>query len=78
MLALKYLPLIVAVGMFALACAILVWDYRADLRCRRMQAAGAVRVLEPELMRWRITLAWALLAWAPMLIALSVVIPVAV
>ena len=74
MLALKYLLFVTAVGMFAVAAAILGWDYYAELRYRRAQAAGAAGLVEPEPVRWRTTLALALLAWAPMLIALSIVV----
>lgn len=74
MLALKYFLLITAVGMFVVAAAILAWDYYAELRYRRAQASGAVGLIEPEPVRWRTTLALVLLAWAPMLIALSIVV----
>ncbi len=73
MLALKYLLLIAAVSMLAGAVAILAWDYYTEVRYRRALAAGVSGVLEPEPVRWRTTLALALLAWAPILIALSIV-----
>ncbi|MGI9104309.1 MAG: SPFH domain-containing protein [Terriglobales bacterium] len=73
MLVLKYLLLTGAVGMFVTALAVVAWDLYAELKFRRAVAAG-VAVAEPEETRWRTAAALVVLAWAPLLIALSIVV----
>jgi regulator of protease activity HflC (stomatin/prohibitin superfamily) len=73
MLFLKYILLAVGVGMFLTAAAIIVNDVFLMLRYRQRMAAGAVAV-EPQPIRWRMTVALLGLAWAPLLIALSIAV----
>src|SRR5512133_1400931 len=72
MLALKYLLLTGALGLFVAAVAVLAYDLYAEYKSRRDAASGITR--EAEAVRWRITLALIAVAWAPMLIALSIVV----
>jgi len=73
MLALKYFLLVGAVAMFIAALAIVAYDLYVDLqRRRRALAAGITN--EPQPMRWRTAAALVALAWAPLLIALSIVV----
>lgn len=74
MLALKYLLLTGAVGLFIAAVAVLAYDLYAEYKFRRDEASGITGLTEPEPVRWRTTLALIALAWAPMLIALSIVV----
>ena len=53
--------------------AIVAYDLYSSARYRRALAAGVPQE-EPEPVRWRTTVALALLAWAPMLIAFSIVL----
>ncbi len=74
MLALKYLLMATAIGMFVAAAAILAYDWYAEVVYRRALARGVEGLKEPEAVRWRTTMALAMLAWAPLLIALSIVV----
>jgi hypothetical protein len=74
MLALKYLLLIGAIGLFLAAVAVLAHDLYAELKFRREEASGITGRSEPEPARWRTTVALVALAWAPMLIGLTIVV----
>ena len=73
MLFLKYMLLVVGIGMFVTAASIVANDMWMVVQYRRKTALGAVAV-EPQPIRWRTTLALAGLAWAPLLIALSIAV----
>lgn len=73
MLAFKYLLLTGAIGMILAAIAIVAYDVYQSARYRRALAAGVPQA-EPEAVRWRMTVALVLFAWAPMLIAFSIVV----
>jgi hypothetical protein len=73
MLFLKYMLLVAGIGMFIVAAAIVANDLWMIVQYRRKTALGAVAV-EPQPIRWRTTVALAFLAWAPLLIALSIVV----
>src|SRR5512140_851921 len=74
MLAVKYLLLIGAIGLFLVAVAVLAYDLYAEYKFRRDAGDGVIGFSEPEPVRWRTTVALTALAWAPMLIALSIVV----
>ena len=73
MLFLKYMLLVVGIGMFVAAASIVANDMWMVVQYRRKTAEGGVAV-EPQPVRWRTTLALAGLAWAPLLIALSIAV----
>ena len=73
MLFLKYMLLVVGVGMFVVAAAIVSNDAWLAFQYRRKTALGAVAI-EPEPIRWRTTVALVCLAWAPILIGMSIVV----
>ena len=73
MLAFKYLLLTGAIGMILAAVAIVANDLYSTARYRRALAAGVPQA-EPEPVRWRMTVALAMIAWAPLLIAFSIVV----
>ena len=62
--------LVVGLGMFIIAIAVVVNDAWLQLRYRRRVQKGAV-ALEPEPIRWRTTIALACMAWAPLVMALG-------
>lgn len=64
----KYILLVVGLGMFIVALAVVVNDAWLLLRHRRRMERG-VLTLEPEPIRWRTTIALACMAWAPLLMA---------
>src|ERR1700733_5235266 len=75
MLALKYLLIAGGLGMILVAVSILGYDVYRELLYRRALATpgpGTVPPL-PE-WRWRTSLALALLAWGPILVAFSIVV----
>ena len=75
MLLVKYLLMSVGLGMILVAAGILAYDaFVAIERRRSLKAAEPGAVPEPARFHWRITLALVLLAWAPLLIALSIVV----
>lgn len=74
MLFLKYLLMTGGVGMILVAVGILTYDLSMEIRYRRALAAGAGTLPAPPQIRWRTALTFALLAWAPMLIALGIVV----
>jgi regulator of protease activity HflC (stomatin/prohibitin superfamily) len=75
MLFLKYLLMSAAIGMIMAAVAILSYDLYLELQYRRATAIpGAAPVPPAPHVRWRTALALVFLAWAPMLLALSIVV----
>jgi len=74
MLFLKYLLMTGGVGMILIAVGILTYDLSLEIRHRRMLAAGTTPLPEAPPLRWRTAAAFAMLAWAPILIALSIVV----
>jgi len=75
MLFLKYLLLWGGIGMIATAIGILARDFYFEFKHRQSLAAGGATevVAKPEL-RWRASIALVLLAWGPILLALSIVV----
>lgn len=73
MLFLKYMLLVVGIGMFVVAAAIVANDLWLAFEYRRKKVEGALAV-EPEPVRWRTTVALVCLAWAPILIGATIVV----
>jgi regulator of protease activity HflC (stomatin/prohibitin superfamily) len=74
MLFLKYLLMMGGIGMILVAVGILTYDSSLEIRYRRMREAGTTPLPAMPELRWRTAMAFALLAWAPILIALSIVV----
>src|SRR5256885_15569418 len=75
MLALKYLLIAGGLGMILVAVSILAYDlYREVLHRRALAAPDAGPVPAIPQLRWRSSLALALLAWGPLLVAFSIVV----
>src|SRR5438445_6311605 len=75
MLFVKYLLMTSGIGMILAAVGILSYDVYLELRYRRaMATAGPDQSLPIAQMRWRTALALALLAWAPLVLAASIVV----
>jgi regulator of protease activity HflC (stomatin/prohibitin superfamily) len=76
MLLLKYVLLSAGIAMFAIAAAILSYDFYLLLvyRRARLHPAGDVPPALPPAARWRTTVALAMLAWAPLLVSAAIVI----
>src|ERR1700735_615165 len=75
MLALKYLLIMFGVGMIVAAICVLTYDlYREMLYRRLLQAPGGAAGAVAVAVRWRTSLALAMLAWGPLLIAFSIVV----
>jgi regulator of protease activity HflC (stomatin/prohibitin superfamily) len=75
MLALKYLLISGGLGMILAAVSILAYDFYRELLYRRAIAAPEAGSLPPApQVRWRASLALALLSWGPLLVALSIVV----
>ena len=75
MLALKYLLITGGVGMMIAAVCILTYDlYREMLYRRALETPGGAVGAAPVVVRWRTSLALAMLAWGPLLIAFSIVV----
>jgi len=75
MLFLKYVLMAGGITMILVAAGILLYDLSQELRYRRaMGADGAVPLPAPPQIRWRTSAALAMLAWAPILIAVSIVV----
>jgi hypothetical protein len=72
MLFLRYMLLVGGIGIFVIAAAIVANDMWL-VQYRRRTAIGVVAV-EPQPIRWRTSIALAFVAWAPLLIALSIVV----
>lgn len=76
MLFVKYLLMSGGVGMILVAVGILSYDFYLQMQHRRSSAIpepGGAPATAPEV-HWRTTVALALLAWAPLLLALSIVV----
>lgn len=73
MLFLKYVLMMGGVGMILVAVGILTYDLSLEMRYRRAVVSPGPVPPEPQV-RWRTALAFGLLAWAPILLALSVVV----
>ncbi|HLV88193.1 MAG TPA: SPFH domain-containing protein [Candidatus Sulfotelmatobacter sp.] len=75
MLALRYLLMCVGLGMILAAVSILAYDFYREMMYRRALAApeGGATPVAPQ-WRWRTSVALALLAWGPILIAFSIVV----
>ena len=74
MLFVKYLLMTGGIGMILVAVGILTYDVYLEVHYRRALAAAGPAPLPPTPMRWRTALALALLAWAPLLLAASIVV----
>src|SRR5208283_5231103 len=75
MLALKYLLITCGLGMIFAAVCILTYDlYREMLYRRALETPGGAVSAAPVVVRWRTSVALAMLAWGPLLIAFSIVI----
>jgi len=75
MLFLKYLLMTGGIGMILIAVGILTYDLALEVRYRQAMAAGSEKLPALPRMRWRTAMALAMLAWAPILIALSIAGP---
>lgn len=73
MLAFKYLFIIVAVALFIAAAAIVAYDVWIGIRNRR-RALEAGTTISEEPIRWRTSVALVIVAWLPLLIALSIAV----
>jgi len=71
MLALKYLLMTGGVGMMIAAICILTYDLYREVLYRRTPGET---VAAPVVVRWRTSLALAMLAWGPLLVAFSIVV----
>jgi regulator of protease activity HflC (stomatin/prohibitin superfamily) len=74
MIFLKYVLLLSGTGMMAAAIAILSRDLYLLTRHRQASAAGAGVAEAPPAIDWRSALAFALLAWGPILLSLGLVV----
>ncbi len=75
MLALKYLLITGGLGMIFAAVCILTYDlYREMLYRRALETPGGAVGAAPVVVRWRASLALAMLAWGPLLVAFSIVV----
>jgi len=75
MLALKYLLIAVGLGMMVAAVFILAYDLYREMLYRQKRAnPEAAAVATPPAVRWRTSLALAMLAWGPLLVAFSIVV----
>jgi regulator of protease activity HflC (stomatin/prohibitin superfamily) len=72
---LKYLMMMSGVGMILIAVGILTYDLTMEMSYRRaLSVEGPAPLPAVPKLRWRATMALAMLAWAPILIALSIVV----
>jgi regulator of protease activity HflC (stomatin/prohibitin superfamily) len=74
MLFLKYLLMSAGIGMIMAAAAILSYDLYLQLQYRRAAAIPGSPVPPLPQVRWRTSLALVFLAWAPMLLGLSIIV----
>jgi regulator of protease activity HflC (stomatin/prohibitin superfamily) len=72
MLFLKYMLMVVAIGMFVTSGGILAYDFYLARIGLAAEAGGPP--VEGRRLRWRTGVALAMLAWAPLLLALSIVV----
>ena len=73
MLAFKYLLFTIAVVLFLSAAGVVLYDLRQSY-LRRRRAGEAVEAYVPGPVRWRTTIALALLAWIPLLVAFAIAV----
>src|SRR5262249_47765824 len=75
MLLLKYLLLGAGIAMFVIATGILAYDFYLLIAYRRgrLYPEGAAPLPPAPIGRWRISIALAMLAWAPVLISAAIV-----
>src|SRR5438552_12597958 len=74
MLFLKYLLTSSGIAMMVIAAGILAYDFYLDIRHRQAQATPEAAPTAAPHIRWRASLALALLAWGPLLIAAGIVV----
>src|ERR1700758_4516644 len=74
MLFLKYLLTSGGIAMMVIAAGILVYDFYLEIRHRQAQATPEAAPTAAPQIRWRASLALALLAWGPLLIAAGIVV----
>lgn len=75
MLVLKYLLITGGVGMMIAAACVLAYDLYREMVYRHMRATpGGAPAAVPVVWRWRTSLALAILAWGPLLVAFSMVV----
>jgi len=74
MLAFKYLLMTLGVGLFVAGAAVLAYDFWLMFQYKRALASGVEGATAPQPVRWRMTVALVALGWAPMLIALAIVV----
>src|SRR6266550_4107435 len=74
MLFLKYLLTSSGIAMMVIAAGILAYDFYLEIRHRQAQATPEASPTAAPHIRWRASLALALLAWGPLLIAAGIVV----
>jgi regulator of protease activity HflC (stomatin/prohibitin superfamily) len=74
MLFLKYLLMLGGIGMITVAAGILAFDFYLEMKYRKALASNAGPIPPVPGMRWRTSLALALLAWGPILLSLGIVV----
>src|SRR5438067_8020365 len=74
MLFLKYLLTSGGIAMMVIAAGILAYDFYREIRHRQAQAMPEAAPTAAPHIRWRASLALALLAWGPLLIAAGIVV----
>lgn len=74
MIALKYLLISGGLGMILLALSILAYDFYREILYRQAVKNSDANAIPPAQLRWRTSLALALLAWGPLLVAFSIVV----
>ena len=75
MVSLKYVLIYGGIAMIATALGILIYDLRREWQYRWATASGTAEMLPPvKPIRWRASLALALLAWGPIVLALGIVV----
>jgi regulator of protease activity HflC (stomatin/prohibitin superfamily) len=75
MLLLKYLLMWGGIGMIVLAAGILAYDFYLEMKHRQaLASAGAGPLPAVPQVRWRASLALALLAWGPIVLSLGIVV----
>jgi SPFH domain / Band 7 family len=75
MLLLKYLLMWGGIGMIALAAGILAYDFYLEMKYRQGLASAGTGPLPPvPQVRWRTSLALALLSWGPIVLSLGIVV----
>jgi regulator of protease activity HflC (stomatin/prohibitin superfamily) len=73
MLVFKYVLMMAGIGLIVVAAAVVAYDMFLKIQYRRATASG-MAMAEPEPIRWKMTVVFFALAWAPMLIAASIAV----